>query len=153
MPQIITCDFELSHISAIKHEFPSISDHNCRIILSNIELLTVVPIEEITTVLRYISTLTVLQPELTSFWSYFNLIWRRRFEPQLWNISNINDKNITGRTNNALERYNRRTGENFSNAHPNLASFISIIRTDFLYYPERCAEISQNSFSFKQFLV
>ncbi|KAF0985465.1 hypothetical protein HZS_7112 [Henneguya salminicola] len=62
MPQIITCDFELSHISAIKHEFPSsLSDHNCRIILSNIELLTVVLIEEITTVLRYIGTLTLLR--------------------------------------------------------------------------------------------
>ncbi|KAF0985614.1 hypothetical protein HZS_4522, partial [Henneguya salminicola] len=140
MPQIITCDFELSLISAIKHEFLSsrllccyfylkkaierklkiykVSDPNCRIILSNIELLTVVPIEEIPTVLRYISTLTVLQPELTSFWK---------------------------RTNNALERYNRRIGENFANAHPNLASFISIIRTEFLYYSERCAEIRQNS--------
>ncbi|KAF0985826.1 hypothetical protein HZS_3842 [Henneguya salminicola] len=120
MPQITTCDFELSLISAIKHEFPSISDHNCRIILSNIELLTVFPIEEITTVLRYISTLT------------------------LWNISNINDNNIAGRSKNALERHTRRIGENFANANPNLASFISIIRTEFLYYSERCAEIRQN---------
>ncbi|KAF0985858.1 hypothetical protein HZS_8149 [Henneguya salminicola] len=97
MPQIITCDFELSLISAIKYD-----------------------------------TLTVLQPELTSFWSYLYLTWRRRFEPQLWNISNINDNHIAGRTNNALERYNRRIGENFANAQPNLASFISIIRTESL---------------------
>ncbi|KAF0985782.1 hypothetical protein HZS_2586 [Henneguya salminicola] len=95
MPQIITCDFELSLILPIQHEFPSsrllccyfrlkkaierklkkykVSDNNCRIILSNIELITAVPMREITTVLRYISTLTVLKPELTSFWSYFDL--------------------------------------------------------------------------------
>ncbi|KAF0991488.1 hypothetical protein HZS_4316 [Henneguya salminicola] len=122
-----------------------VTDHNCRIILSNIELLTVVPIDEITTVLRYISTLTVLQPELTSFCSYLDLTWRRRFEPQLWNISNINDNNIAGRTSNALERYHRRIGKHFANAHPNLASFILIIRTEFLYYSERCAEILNTS--------
>ncbi|KAF0986084.1 hypothetical protein HZS_636 [Henneguya salminicola] len=107
MVNTIRCsyDFELSLISAIENEFPSsrllccyfhlkkvierklkkykVSDHNCLIILSNIELVTVVKIEEITTVLRYISTLTVLQQELTSFWSYFDLTWRRRLEPQL----------------------------------------------------------------------
>ncbi|KAF0991346.1 hypothetical protein HZS_5471 [Henneguya salminicola] len=145
MPQIITCDFELSLISAIKQEFPSsrllccyfhlkkaierklrkykVADHNCRIILSNIELLTVVLIEEITTYFNCITT------RINFILEYFYLTWRRRFEPQLWNISNINDNNIAGRTSNALERYNRRIGENFANAHPNLASFISIIRT------------------------
>ncbi|KAF0989710.1 hypothetical protein HZS_7548 [Henneguya salminicola] len=119
---LITLKSESIYLNAIERKLKKykVSDHNCHIILSNIELLKVVPIEEITTVLRYISTLTVLQPELASFWSYFHLTWRRR-------------------TINALERYSRRIGENFANAHPNLASFISIIRTEFLYYSERCA--------------
>ncbi|KAF0992689.1 hypothetical protein HZS_2980 [Henneguya salminicola] len=167
MPQVITSDFEISLISAIKHEFPSsrllccyfhlkkaierklkkykVFEQNCHIILSKIELLTIFPIEEIPIANRYVNSLTTVQPELISFWSYFDLTWRRRFEPQLWNISNINDIDIAGRTSNALDRYNRRIGENFANAHTNLPSFISIIRSEFQYYSKRCIEIRQNS--------
>ncbi|KAF0992126.1 hypothetical protein HZS_4569 [Henneguya salminicola] len=112
MPQVITSDVEISLISAIKHEFLSsrllcchfhlkkaikrklkkykVSEHNYRLILSKIELLTIVLIQEIPIAIRYVNSLTTLQPELISFWSYFDLTWRRRFEPQLWNISNIN---------------------------------------------------------------
>ncbi|KAF0985328.1 LOW QUALITY PROTEIN: hypothetical protein HZS_6574, partial [Henneguya salminicola] len=74
------------------------SEHNCRIILSKIELLTIAPIQEIPIAIRYLNSLTTVQPELISFWSYFDLIWRRRFEPQLWNISNINHIDIGGQT-------------------------------------------------------
>ncbi|KAF0991371.1 hypothetical protein HZS_4314, partial [Henneguya salminicola] len=158
MLQVITSDFEISLISSlIMLLFPSkktierklkkykVSEHNCGIILSKIELLAIVPIQEIPPAIRYLNSLTTLQPELISFWSYFDLIWRRRFEPQLWNILNINGIDIAGRTNNALERYSKRIGENFANAHPNLPYFISIIRSKFQYYSERCTEIRQNS--------
>ncbi|KAF1740263.1 hypothetical protein MXB_4367 [Myxobolus squamalis] len=53
----------------------------------------------------------------------------------------MNVINIAGRTKSALERYNRRIVDNFANAHLNLASFISSIRTEFLYYSERSTEI------------
>ncbi|KAF0986142.1 hypothetical protein HZS_4725, partial [Henneguya salminicola] len=122
-----------------------VSEHNCRIILSKIELLTIVLIQEIPIAIRYVNSLTTVQPELISFWSCFDLTWRRRFEPQLWNISNMNDIDIAGRTKNALERYNRRIGENFADAHPNLPSFISIIGSEFQFYSERCTEIKKNS--------
>ncbi|KAF0985828.1 hypothetical protein HZS_6936 [Henneguya salminicola] len=167
MLQVITSDFEISLISVIKHEFPSsrllccyfhlkkeierklkkykVSEYNCRTILSKIELLTIVPIQKIPIAIRFVNGLTTVQPELISFWSYLPLTSRRRFEPQLWNISNINGIDIAGRTINALERYNRRIGKNFANAHPNLPSFISMIRSEFQYYSERCTEIRQNS--------
>ncbi|KAF0985514.1 hypothetical protein HZS_1914 [Henneguya salminicola] len=86
-------------------------EHNCRIIFSKIELLTIVTIQEIPNAIRYVNSLTTVQPELISFWSYFDLIWRRRFEQQLWNISNINDIDIAGRTNNALKSITQRCTE------------------------------------------
>ncbi|KAF0988521.1 hypothetical protein HZS_4616, partial [Henneguya salminicola] len=93
MLQIITCDFELSLISAIKHEFPS-SRLLCwyfHLKKGNREKI------------KNIYCPNRRNHNCTSFWSCLDLTWRRRFEPQLWKISNINDNNITGRTNNALE--------------------------------------------------
>lgn len=166
MPKLITCDFELALINAIKHEFPEtqliccyfhlkkaierkltkykISDDNCRIILSKIELITVVPIEEIHMALQFLQTLLVFQPELASFFNYFNSTWLNRFNPSLWSLSSVNSYELAGRTNNALERYNRRIGEHFSNAHPNLAAFVAVIKSEFLVYSEKCNEIRQN---------
>ncbi|KAF1742072.1 hypothetical protein MXB_518 [Myxobolus squamalis] len=68
----------------------------------------------------------------------------KKFEPQLWKISNINAINMVGRTNNALERYNKRIGENFAKICLNLPSFIPTIRTEFMYHSERSTEIRQN---------
>ncbi|KAF1740623.1 hypothetical protein MXB_5059 [Myxobolus squamalis] len=79
--------------------------------------------------LSTIARVTTVQPKLISLPSYFDLTCRRRFEPQLYNISKINAIDIAGRTNNSLERYNKRIRENFSNTHPNLPFFISTIRT------------------------
>ncbi|KAF0986146.1 hypothetical protein HZS_6850, partial [Henneguya salminicola] len=75
--RLLCCYFHLKMAIEQKLKKYKVSDHNCRIILLNIELLTVVPIEEITTVLLYIGTSALLQQELTSFWSYFDLIGRR----------------------------------------------------------------------------
>lgn len=167
MPRIITSDFEIALITAIKHEFPEsrllccyfhlkqsikrklkkikISSENSDVILSKIQLLTVVPITEISVAIEFINTLTDEQEELKVFWDYFQKTWMTRFHPVLWNLSTTEDINIVGRTNNALERYNRRLGEHFFNAHPNLCFFISVIKKEFLYYSEKCNEIRQNS--------
>ncbi|KAF1741222.1 hypothetical protein MXB_1358 [Myxobolus squamalis] len=42
-----------------------------------------------------------------------------------------------------LKRYNRRIGRNNANTRLNLPSFISTIRTEFMFYSERSAEIRQ----------
>ncbi|KAF0985679.1 hypothetical protein HZS_1988, partial [Henneguya salminicola] len=117
MPQIITTDFEISLIAAIRHEFCAcrlfgcyfylkkaierklkkykISSRNVQTILSKIELLTVLPINEINLGIEYIKTRTAYQPELSTFWNVFSNTWLRRFNPTLWNLSNLSDINMT----------------------------------------------------------
>lgn len=167
MPRIITSDFESSLLKAIRHEFPEsrllgcyfhfkkaierkltkykINFNNSCKILSKMELLTVLPINEIYQGVEYIKTLTTDQQELSLFWIYFTRTWLNRFPPSIWNLSSMNDVNMAGRTNNALERYNRRLGENFSNAHPNLCAFVSVIKIEFQQYSEKLYEIRQNA--------
>ncbi|KAF1742319.1 hypothetical protein MXB_842, partial [Myxobolus squamalis] len=47
---------------------------------------------------------------------------------------NINERDLQGRTNNCLERYNRHLNELFANAHRNLVTFIAAIKNDEEYY-------------------
>ncbi|KAF0989350.1 hypothetical protein HZS_1347 [Henneguya salminicola] len=59
---------------------------------------------------------------------------------------------ISGLTNNALERYNRRLNDFFVNSHPNLASFVSIIKNEFLLYrPLFYARAFSANFPIRQF--
>ncbi|KAF1740215.1 hypothetical protein MXB_5082 [Myxobolus squamalis] len=68
-----------------------------------------------------------------------------RFGPKLWSLSNADNFEIFGRTNNGLERYNRRIEDHFANAHPSLGSFISVIKNEFLHFAEKAREIRENS--------
>ncbi|KAF1742050.1 hypothetical protein MXB_241 [Myxobolus squamalis] len=56
-------------------------------------------------------------------------MWIEKYKPLLWNISSINERDLQGRTNNCLERYNRHLNELFANAHPNLVAFIAAKQT------------------------
>ncbi|KAF0992209.1 hypothetical protein HZS_6298 [Henneguya salminicola] len=58
---------------------------------------------------------------------------------------NIQIYHLAGRTNNCLERYNRRIGDFFINAHPNLAEFISVIKAEFYFYSEKYKETRKNA--------
>ena len=69
-----------------------------------------------------------------SFWLYFQKTWIKKYPPQLWNISMLSDTNVAGRTNNALERYNRRLGDHFAMPHPSLITFVSTIGREFDYF-------------------
>jgi hypothetical protein len=52
----------------------------------------------------------------------------KKYSPTLWNVHN-ND-NIINRTNNPLERYNRRINKVFPVAHPNILSFLETIKKE-----------------------
>ncbi|KAF0987991.1 LOW QUALITY PROTEIN: hypothetical protein HZS_7897 [Henneguya salminicola] len=91
----------------------------------------------------YIQSLTTVEDTPNQFWAYFNRTWMVRFAPCLWNIS----AGMMNRINNALERYNRRLNDFFANTHPNICSFVEIIKEEFLYFEERYAEIRLNSYS------
>ncbi|KAF0985693.1 hypothetical protein HZS_6630 [Henneguya salminicola] len=57
------------------------------------------------------------------FLEYFSRIWLEKYPI----------KNITLRTNNYLERYNRRLGNKFQNAQPNIFAFIAAIKDEQRY--------------------
>lgn len=166
MPKIITTDFEKALISAVKQEFPDtkilgcyfhlkqalhrklkkyhISTSNLTVILQKIELLTIIPSHQIPKAIDYIKSLLVHEEAVDTFWSYFEKTWLVRFPSNVWNNFDISQSDLMNRTNNGLERYNRRMNDFFANAHPNLCSFAEIIRDEFKYYDQRCAEIRQN---------
>jgi hypothetical protein len=69
-----------------------------------------------------------------SFWNYFQRTWLKKYSPLLWNVHGNED--IVNRTNNHLERYNRRMNEVFPVAHPNILSFVDTIKTEANSYIE-----------------
>lgn len=160
MPKILTLDFEKGLISAVNHQFPQSKIHGCyfhlkqslrrkliklkiesqkiNIILSNVELLTLLPVPEIPTGIEYIKFLTGIGVNnVEMFWTYFERVWMKRYDPKIWNINSSKVSDFAGRTNNCLERYNRRLGDFFNNAHPNLASFALVLKNEFEYYSEK----------------
>ncbi|KAF0986091.1 hypothetical protein HZS_5178 [Henneguya salminicola] len=86
--------------------------------------------------LNLIKRLNISKLKLIQTHNYF----RRVFEIFCQNINWIN---------NAFERYNRRFGELFINAHPNLSAFLIAIRNEFEFYSERCHQIRKNNKSIK----
>ena len=58
----------------------------------------------------------------------------KRFPSAIWNISEISEEDLAGRTNNPLERYNRRLNSLFPNAHPRLIQFVTIIKDEDEHY-------------------
>lgn len=62
-----------------------------------------------------------------------------------WNITALqeDDIDITNRTNNPLERYNRRINEAFPVAHPNLLQFVHVIRDEAKRYCQMIENIKK----------
>ncbi|KII62541.1 hypothetical protein RF11_08025 [Thelohanellus kitauei] len=170
MPSIITCDFEISLITAIRNEFPQsqiqgcyfhlqqsitrklkkfpISTADSSIILQNIELLTLVPLYKISKAMEFIKSKTSKDNRRMTFWFYFENTWLKRFDPSIWNTSTKKPQELI-RTNNGLERYNRRFYEFFANSHPNIHNFVNAIRSEFIFYEQQLIEARQTGSSIK----
>jgi hypothetical protein len=82
------------------------------------------------------------------FWIYFEKTWIIRYPPDLWNINNGTDVEIEARTNNGLERYNRRLGDKFMNAHPNIFAFVGVIQEEEAYFSNLCRGIRSGAIPF-----
>lgn len=130
MPRIVTTDFEKALICAVKQEFPesrvlgcyfhlkqallrkitkyNMSNFNSTLLLQQIELLTIIPQNQISMAIEYIKTKLVHEESVDNFWIYFERTWLVRFPPSIWNTSEIPQLDLINRTNNGLERYNRR---------------------------------------------
>lgn len=83
------------------------------------------------------------------FWSYFRNTLIRRYPPSLWGLYSINDKELLRRTNNSLERYNRRLSNKFLDAHPNIISSIAVIKAEEEYYSNITKGIRSSAIRFQ----
>ncbi|ETO61645.1 hypothetical protein F444_20374 [Phytophthora nicotianae P1976] len=78
------------------------------------------------------------------FWRYFRKTWMGRFDSSLWNVNSmmVGGIDITNRTNNPFEKYNRDFGEKFGRgAHPSLLAFMEIAKAEALGYMNRIQDI------------
>lgn len=91
--------------------------------------------------------------EFERFWKYFIDTWMTKYPPRLWNIhamvchlsGDINSTNlnsvIINRTNNGLERFNRKLNTSFPCSHPNMRTFVNTIRSMSLDYVDTYTRI------------
>jgi hypothetical protein len=155
-PSTITADFELALVQSIKEQFSDakivgclfhykqalrrklkelkISDDEISVAMQtgNLDRLTLVKRDEID------DTIADLRLKLErgdrekweKFWSYFGKTWLREFAFSTWNISELQEEDIeiTNRTNNGLENFNKKLNNVFSSPHPNIFMFINAIK-------------------------
>ena len=73
--------------------------------------------------------------KMAKFWQYFNHTWIKLHKPDLWNIhsalqSEDSETVLINRTNNPVERFNRRMNELLPTPHPSMVSFVNAIRSE-----------------------
>jgi len=116
------------------------------------ELVTVVPINEI--IRKCIPYIRSHFPEgeyksnFDAFWRYFLSTMMNRYDPNDWNIERFigsNDPDVLiQRTNNPLERFNRRLNEAFSEGKPSMIEFVETIKQICQEYIEEMEAIKRN---------
>ena len=103
-----------------------------------INILFVIPVEVIRDFgIPYVRSQTDesgRQQQWENFWRYFDTTWCKSYEPSDWNLHAIttrvdSEDILINRTNNPLERFNRRMNDSFPNPHPNMASFVETIKS------------------------
>ncbi|KAF0990577.1 hypothetical protein HZS_1293 [Henneguya salminicola] len=75
----------------------------------------------------------------------FPQLMAKKISIPLWNINAYGVYHLAGRTSNYIERYNRRIGIFFLNAHANLAALISVIKAKFDFYSEKYKEAREKA--------
>ncbi len=163
LPEKITSDFEIGLINAISKVFPSVeiigcyfhykqamkrklkdlgcSDSDLQFILNLTSLLTVIYLDEFGQAFNYIEEILSeknvnLLDIFEKFKDYINIYWAPKFN--YWNISRFPATLIPNlkRTNNCLERYNRRLNSKFPNAHPSIVQLVSTLKDEESYYSQ-----------------
>jgi hypothetical protein len=157
MPDVITVDFEAALLAAVRHEFSRSQMVGCffhfRQAISRkmkkigisfesfefgtriFNLLTLVDPTKLKKIIQQLQSRYSLDDEKwMTFWTYFEKTWMSKFEPFLWNVFAADTERMYGRTNNALESYNRRIGERFSSGRPSLIAFVQVLREEVIYF-------------------
>ena len=112
-----------------------------------LDLLCIIPQDEISAFgIPYVRS--VIEENLNAasiakwdtFWAYFDTHWMSRIDS--WNIclGNNTYKRFINRTNNGLERYNKRFNGLFSK-HVSLMEFAEIVEKESRYYATKLADI------------
>lgn len=101
-----------------------------------LELLTVIPPEDIITkgipFIRSQLAVGKYSSNFERFWKYFESQWMKQCGPHVWNLYHLlNDPTkqevLLNRTNNPLERFNRKLNEHFPHAHPSMPMFVETL--------------------------
>jgi len=139
--RILGCFFHFKQAIFKKMQKFSIPHHEILVACEEIALLTLISHSDIEKWIEYIQSNPQLESDKWSlFWHYFKSTWIRRFDLSLWNISDIPDRDLCGRTNNPIERYNRRLNERLT-THSNICVFVSVIRDEELFFSTYCDDI------------
>jgi hypothetical protein len=137
--EIIGCYFHFKQ--ALLRKLKSwCSDNAASFISQCISFVTIIPEEEVELAFEYLEEKVQNLSEISldvfhQFKDYFFAYWMPKFH--YWNISRFNyDLRYFKRTNNALERYNRRLNSKFPNAHPTIVQFAATLRKEECYFTQ-----------------
>jgi len=102
--------------------------------LKSISALALEPIEFIENILEKLEV--SFGDNWVKFFAYFKNTWLKVYTPKLWNINylsnHMNNEFIT-RTNNYLERYNRKLNENLA-THGNIVPMLEFFKKEHMFY-------------------
>jgi hypothetical protein len=147
----VMCNFHFKQ--AIKRKLKSdfhVSDDVVKQLIGTngvMNILTVIPINEIIKkgipYCRSKINEDGQESKLHAFWKYFEKTWCNEYDPNLWNYSGIENPEDTliNKTNNALERFNRRLNDAFPTAHPSMSQFVEVIKEISVDYVEKLVQI------------
>ena len=170
-PAVVVVDYEKALLNSVAYQFPGSKTVGCYFhyrqalqrklakfgvagrmaeeIMARLEALTAVEDRE------FLNELECLErdPEFASaassrFFLYFRRTWIVRFPPSLWRNVASDPEDNGARTNNCLERYNRRLGEVFLNAHPSLSAFVAAIQGEEEFYSDLVRLIRSGSIEY-----
>jgi len=156
-PSSIVVDFEKGLINAIRSSFKSViigcwfhlkqalyrkivklglkkDNSQWWLVLKSISALALEPIEFIENILEKLEV--SFGDNWVKFFAYFKNTWLKVYTPKLWNINylsnHMNNEFIT-RTNNYLERYNRKLNENLA-THGNIVPMLEFFKKEHMFY-------------------
>lgn len=171
-PKFIISDFEISFVNTFKKIFPFSQHRGCyfhfkqaiqknmkklgisrkcaeqiHIDCAKLSLLPVANLEQAVTLLkRKYST----NPKAVQFWNYFERVWMRKYSPTLWNISKLDlTFKLTIRTNNILERYNKKMNEALP-SHGKITGLIDFLSDESEFFEMKCDAIAQGDMNIRK---
>jgi hypothetical protein len=116
------------------------------------DLLSVIPPDEIVSkgipYIRSQFNTGKYASDFDRFWKYFEKQWIKTVSPLTWNVHHlIHDpyqrELLINRTNNPLERFNRKLNDHFPSAHPSMAMFVETLATISNEYVQLLGNIAQ----------